>query len=82
MVFGVDIFLLYDSVYFKNCCDVFQKKKRKNEKGMSVQLAAYYIRIHSILLIISIRLFYFLFHDSIYRISKIVVKEKKEKKGM
>lgn len=47
---------------------------------MSVQLAAYYIRIHSILLIISIRLFYFLFHDSIYRISKIVVKKKKEKK--
>ena len=32
MVFGVDIFLLYDSMYFKNCCDVFQKKREKTKK--------------------------------------------------
>ena len=56
------------------------KKKRKKRKRYVCTISGLLHSHSQHLLIISIRLFYFLFHDSVYRISKIVVKKKREKK--
>ena len=80
MVFGVDTFFCMILCISRIAVMCFKNKEKKRKKYVC-KISVYYIRIHSILSIISILMFYFLCHDSIGSYFKNCCEEKKRKKN-